>query len=249
MSIVSFNDYEVTARFDGTAWTQAEIQESATQNGPWNTIDTIDLPAEPNPADPQPKSFTTENATLDEGWYLVTFLDDAGNRLKTDPVQNGAPDAFQILASLDDINSNLDGTVVQANAENTALIQVSVNRIVKGYLARVIDPADMVTWTTPVNTPDIIREIAGKLIAAQLYANETAKSTTEITPNHYSQHLYNQVINTDPKNGAPGLLDQVISGDLPLPPPIPSTPLESMSDQDYFPIDDTDRAFTMGMNL
>lgn len=237
--IVSFADYEVPARFDGTAWTQARIQESTTNVGPWNTIDTINLPTEPDPANPAPKSFTTEAATLSEGWYLVTFVDTQGNQAVTDPVFNAPPASYEILATVDDVNANLDGTVVDADAQNTSLIQVSVNRVVKGYLSRVIDAPTMAAWTTPENTPDIIREAAAKLIAAQLYFNKTSRSSTATGPNTYAQKLYDDGM---------AILNQIIQGDIVVP-NIIVTPIEGLTALDYFPIDNTDRAFTMGMNL
>lgn len=237
--IVSFSDYEVTPRYDGTQWTQARIQESNNDTGPWTTIDTIVLPHEPSPANPTSKSFTTENATLETGWYLVTFLDAEGNQLVTDPVLNGPPASFEILATLGDVNANLDGTVVEATAENTNRIQISVNRVVRGYLSRVVPAAIVATWTSPENTPDIIREIAAKLIAAQLYFNQTAKSSTVVGPTNYAQILYNQAM---------ALLNQVVTGDIPIP-DIVLTPIETLGTTDYFPVDATDRAFTMGMNL
>jgi hypothetical protein len=237
--IVSFTDYEVTPRYDGTSWKQARIGESSQETGPWTTIDTINLLPDPNPADPAPKSFTTDNATMTEGWYLVTFLDDAGNQLVTDPVFNGIASSYEIMASLDDINAYLDGTVVEADAQNTKLIQVSVARVIKAQLSQVVDATTMATWTTPEATPDTIREVAGRLIAAQLYYNETAKSSVVMPPDHYSQILYNQAME---------LLNEIAAGSVIIP-DVPVTPLEAMSSLDFFPVDDTNRAFSMGMNL
>jgi hypothetical protein len=237
--IVSFTDYEVTPRYDGTSWTQARIQESNSDTGPWTTIDTIALSADPDPANPSKKSFTTEQAALEEGWYLVTFVDADGNTQPTDPVFNALPSSYEILASLKDINAHLDGTIIEADADNTSLIQVSVNRIVKGYLSRVVPNATMTTWTSPENTPDIVREAASMLIASQLYFNRTSRSSTATGPNTYAQKLYDDGI---------ALLNQIIEGDVIIP-DIVVTPIEGLTDLDYFPIDDTDRAFTMGMNL
>lgn len=237
--IVSFEDYEVAPRFDGTAWTQAQISESASKLGPWTVIDTISLPPEPDPANPQPVSFTTENATLDEGWYLVKFLDVQTNELITDPVFNAAPAAYEILATLSDVNAHLDGKVVEADADNSSLVQVSVARTVKAYLSGVIDAATMATWTNPDSTPDAIREVASLLIASQVYFSETAKSSTVVEARHYAQILYDRAI---------ALLDKIIAG-LTVLPGTPVTPLDAMTDLDYFPVDDTDRAFTLGMQL
>lgn len=238
MAVVSFTDFEVTPRYDDIPWSQRRIAESATKDGPWTIIDTQAIdPVDPNPADPAPQSFSTENATLDQGWYRVTFLDTDGNQLVTDPVYNNQ--SVEIMASLDDINANLDGSIVSADSNNTALIQVSVARVVRGYLSRVVSAATMAAWTTPENTPDIVREAAAKLIAAQLYFNEMSKTSTVIEPTHYAQKLYDEAM---------ALLNQIIEGDIIIP-DIVVTPIESLTDLDYFPVDDTDRAFSMGMNL
>src|SRR5215471_921844 len=240
MSVVSFNNYEVSPRFDGTKWTKARINESAANTGPWTVIDTVDIDPGPDPAHPLDVSFTTDNATLTEGWYLVEFMDAANNVLETDPVLNATPESYEILAELNDINAHLDGTVVEADAQNTALIQVSVNRIVKAYLSRVVDYATMATWTTPETTPDTVREAASFLIASQLYYDQTAKSSTVIEPTHYAQWLYDHGI---------ALLTGIVEGTIELPDTVPVTPLESLSTLDYFPVDDTDRAFTMGQKF
>jgi hypothetical protein len=239
--IVSFTDYEVTPRFDGTAWTRIQIGEAATEAGPFTTIDTINIvPLDPDPAHPEPRSFTTEHATLAAGWYLVTFLDALNNQLVTDPIYNTPAEQLEIMASLNDINANLDGEVVEATASNTDLIQISVARVIRGYLAQIVDPVIMATWVSPEATPEIIREVAGKMIAAQLYYNETAKSSTTVAPTHYAQVLYNQAME---------LLNQIVQGEVVIG-GIPTTPLESVElGLDYFPIDDTDRAFSMGLKL
>lgn len=149
----------------------------------------------------------------------------------------------EILASTDDINANLpsdvDVPVVVADDDNTALLQISIARVVRGYLSRVLDLTTLVGWATPDTTPDIIREVAAKLIASQLYFNKIAEQSAVIEPNHNSQRLYNDAI---------ALLNQVIEGDIILP-NSPITPVEGLTLDDGFPIDDTDRAFTLSMPM
>jgi hypothetical protein len=241
MGLVSFNNYEVTPRYDNTKWTQARINESNSNTGPWTVIDTVPIDPGPDPAHPLDVSFTTEKATLAEGWYLIEFLDTPqANVLETDPVLNAPPGSYEILASLDDINAHLDGTVVEADAQNSALPQVSVNRVVKAYLSRVIPNQTMATWTTPENTPTTVREAASFLIASTVYFNATSKSTTLIEQRHYAQWLYDQGI---------ALLNGIVDGSIVLDDTVPVTPIESLTTLDYFPIDATDRAFTMGQKL
>lgn len=149
----------------------------------------------------------------------------------------------EILATLEDVNANLPAdpamVVVEATEANTDLLQISIARVVRGYLSRVYEVATLVSWDTPQKTPEIIREVAAKLIAAQLYFNKTAEQSTTIEENSFAQKLYDEAI---------ALLNSIIGGDI-IVPDIPSTPTDGMSILDGFPIDDTDRSFTMGMNL
>lgn len=88
--VVSFEDYTPSARFDELPWTEAQVQEGASETGPWTTIDTIALdPVDSDPSDPQARSFTTENGTDYDLWYRVIFADADGDTLQpTTPVQN-----------------------------------------------------------------------------------------------------------------------------------------------------------------
>jgi len=89
MNVITFENYRPGPRQDGEPWTQVTIEESATPDGTWTLIDTITLsPVDTDPASPQLRSFTTENATLTDGWYRVTFLDADGDTQVTDPVEH-----------------------------------------------------------------------------------------------------------------------------------------------------------------
>jgi hypothetical protein len=149
----------------------------------------------------------------------------------------------QILASLDDINANLVSDaphVVRATDENTHLLQISVARVVRAYLSRLIPSATLIVWDLssdpPVIPPDVVREIAGKMIAAQLYFNETSKTSITIEDRSFAQKRYDEAM---------ALLNGIISGDI----VIEGIVTEEMTDLDFFPVDDTDRAFTMSMEL
>jgi hypothetical protein len=243
--IITFDNYKPQPREDGIPWSVIVIQESADGFSAWNEIDRFPIdPVDVDPAQPAPRSFTTENGTLVNGWYQIQFLDVSGNIAITEPRQNVI--ATEIMASLDDINANLDGDIVVATADNTKYIQVSVARVIRAYLSRIIDNTIIYAWTTPDLTPDPIRESAAKLIAAQLYMEKMSRSTTEIPATHYAQILYNQVFSSNPI--MPGIMNQIITGDIPLP-NIVTTPIEGLTTSDFFPIDATDRAFTMGLKL
>lgn len=144
---------------------------------------------------------------------------------------------MEILTSIEDINGNLDGQAVRADGVNTALIQVNVARWIKAYLSRTVDQATMATWdiaTDPASVPDTIREIAGLLAASQVFLNATIETTTQIDDTHYSMVLYNRAM---------ALLNGIVSGAIII--PVIETPDDGMSVLDFFPIDDTDRGFTL----
>jgi hypothetical protein len=149
-----------------------------------------------------------------------------------------------IMASLDDVNAELpDGlgpdAAVIATEENTALVQISVARVIRAYLSGALDQTTLYGWDSPDNTPDTIRVIAAKLIAAQVYFNQSAKTSLNIDTDSFAQKRYDE---------AKAMLDAIVAGTMIIP-DIPSESAESVSDLDFFPVDDTDRAFTMGMQF
>ena len=103
MTVVSFTDYSPPPRYDDQPWIAARVEESLTKLGPWTAIDDITLvPADTDPEHPQSRNFTTENATLDAGWYRVTFLDAQGDSTApSDPEFNGAETG--IIPRLDEV--------------------------------------------------------------------------------------------------------------------------------------------------
>lgn len=91
MTVVTLVDYTPLPRYDGKPWTSVVIEEAESETGPWTEIDMLTLtPVDADPSQPNSRNFTTHNAMLDEGWYTVTFLDEAGGQLPTDPVHNVA---------------------------------------------------------------------------------------------------------------------------------------------------------------
>jgi len=150
---------------------------------------------------------------------------------------------MEILASIDDINAELpsedDSPVIEATEENSDLIQVSVARVVRGYLSPVVDGVTLMSWDEPDATPDPVREAAAKFIASQLDFNYAARSSLTIEVRNFAQLLYDQAM---------AMLNGIIAGTILLGPTVPTT-TASLDIEDGFPIDDTDRAFTMSMEL
>ena len=104
MTVITFEEYRPVPRYDGLPWTSLRIEESLLEAGPWTEIDTQPLsPADSDPANPQERNFTTEEATLDEGWYRVTFLDATGDESITGPVFYPAVPDDPRRPSVDDV--------------------------------------------------------------------------------------------------------------------------------------------------
>jgi hypothetical protein len=87
--VVSLADFTPVPRYDGVPFTQARIEESSTKTGAYASLGTFTLaPVDADPANPLPRSFTVENATLENGWYKVVFLDASGDTITVGPVYN-----------------------------------------------------------------------------------------------------------------------------------------------------------------
>jgi len=147
--------------------------------------------------------------------------------------------AGQILASLDDIDAQLPDNVIQPDDQNTALLQISVARVVRAYLSTTIDNTTLASWTEPDLTPDIVREASSKLIASQLFFQETSKSSLDMDIRSIGQLLYDQGI---------ALLQQIVAGEIDIP-NVDEITTGSITALDFWPVDATDRAFTVGMEL
>jgi hypothetical protein len=117
--VVTLRDITPAPRVDGLPWTQATIGEAGTAAGPFSTIATIPLsPLDTDPSRPQPRSFTTANATLSAGWYLVTFLDAAGDQQPTTAVPYPPPEpaATTSYCSVLDVQSRNAARPVSASS-------------------------------------------------------------------------------------------------------------------------------------
>jgi hypothetical protein len=88
--VVSFTGWTPPARYDDLPWTEARIQESATENGVYTQIDVYTLdPVDTDPADPVARTFTTELGTVASQWYRLVWADaDGDTSVPTNSVQN-----------------------------------------------------------------------------------------------------------------------------------------------------------------
>lgn len=97
----------------------------------------------------------------------------------------------QILASIEDINGFLPDLIEITDGQD-AQYQVDANRVIKSQLAGVYTPLILTGWDAPADTPQLIRGIAGRLVAAKYYAIQFSQETTNVPA--YAQNLYNEAI-------------------------------------------------------
>jgi hypothetical protein len=117
------------------------------------------------------------------------------------------------LAAVKDINVHLpEDKLTVLNADDDAL-QLDVERIIKARLSGTFSPTTLASWTTPgdelppANVPHIIQEVAGKLMAAFVYARVFSSEVAGLP--EYAQWLYDQAMET---------LEQIITGAIVIPP-------------------------------
>lgn len=79
MTVITIQEMIPPIRADGVPWNRVQIEEGPSDIGPWVIIDTIVFgDPDVDPSNPKPRSFSTDNATLEEGWYVFTWLDAVG---------------------------------------------------------------------------------------------------------------------------------------------------------------------------
>jgi len=144
--IVTFTDYQPIPRYDGFPWTHAIIEESPDADGPWTQIDDVVFPdPDPEPENPKARSFTTNNGTLAEGWYRVTFYDAAGDYASpTAPVHVSknrayAPNVAQVARKILSRTRDQYGNTLGTFNTNTTPTEQQVSAIILDVLPNVAD--------------------------------------------------------------------------------------------------------------
>jgi hypothetical protein len=111
--VVSLPLYTPPPRYDKVPWSSVKVEEGSTNAGPWTALatepleqDDIDPPVEPDPeqartqaielstldtdpARPSARGITIIGATLESGWYRVTWLDSDGGERPVAPYSAG----------------------------------------------------------------------------------------------------------------------------------------------------------------
>lgn len=71
----------------------------------------------------------------------------------------------------------------------------SAERVIKGWLVGIYDPATLASWVNPGATPELIREVAAKMTAALKYRTPAA-SELDSEDSKFAQRLYNEAMET-----------------------------------------------------
>lgn len=119
----------------------------------------------------------------------------------------------EILASVDDINTHLPTDKLDAGATTPASVEDDINlyeidaaRFIRSMLSGTFTAVQLATWVSPAATPELIRSVAGRLIAAKYYSVRYAEDSDT---SNYAQQLYNQAVNIimDIRNGSQVVVD------------------------------------------
>jgi hypothetical protein len=87
--VVSFSDRRPPPRFPPLTgpWVTVRVEEAADPAGPWDPIATVPLdPLDADLARPGPRSVSSDQASLADGWYRLVWVDAAASEHPTPPV-------------------------------------------------------------------------------------------------------------------------------------------------------------------
>lgn len=88
-NVVTFTDFRPIARFDGIAFDRARVQEATSSSGPWTDVEEFLLdPIDADPANPAARSFTTDEATILDGWFRILWLDPIDNTSASEAIHS-----------------------------------------------------------------------------------------------------------------------------------------------------------------
>lgn len=110
------------------------------------------------------------------------------------------------FVTLDDVNVFLPVDKLEAlDADNDSAVLDS-ERIIKAKLSGTFSATTIASWVSPATTPETIRAICGRLVAALYYAKAFSAETPDVPT--YAQNLYNDAMN---------MLECIKTGDIILP--------------------------------
>lgn len=122
---------------------------------------------------------------------------------------------------------------VEEIPDDLAKVKLDAERIIRGYLAGIVNAAVLALWTTPATTPDTIRAIAGRLAAATIYRLRYGEDSLDDP--EFAQVKYAEAM---------AMLQGVVNGNIVLD---PTNPQQSFDNTMFFPNGDgtAEPKFTM----
>jgi hypothetical protein len=136
--VVSFKGVRPTPRFDEDPWVEAHLQEAPDSTGTWTTIEQYTLVPDSNPARPDYRDFSSDAATLANGWYRFVFFDASGDASQpTDPVFVGGelnfrPQVTDVAALIRTRTRDMHGNELGTFNEDTTPTAANVDSIIDG---------------------------------------------------------------------------------------------------------------------
>jgi hypothetical protein len=137
----TFEGYAPPRRYDSEPFVSAQIREAAAEAGPYATIQTIALsPVDADPSSPAVHNFTTALAVVEDGWYVIRWVDGDGATFDSDPIRyETSGTAYATPSELRDALGLTDAQL--PDPEATDLILNAEDWIDGELGARTIDPA------------------------------------------------------------------------------------------------------------
>lgn len=200
MTVVSFVDYVPLARHDGKPWTKANIFESVMDTGPWDLIETVVLnPIDFDASNPMVRSFTTELATIPQGWYKVQFEDATGDTSDTDPIHDVPSQAETFNPTVSDVGALLRARTKDRHGNEIGTFTADTRPTFDEVLRLIDQAAEDVTMLVDYDIPvETYRQAAGVIClrAAMLvelsYFPEQVANNRSAYP-HYKE-LYDEML-------------------------------------------------------
>jgi hypothetical protein len=105
-----------------------------------------------------------------------------------------------MFTTLDDVNVHLPTDKLELQWPDLVQFDTDAQRIIRGYLAGVYQPATIAAWTDPTITdpsqtgyvPELIRAIAGRFIAAFWYKERYSEDSLDVPA--YAQSKYDEAM-------------------------------------------------------
>lgn len=86
--VVTLEDFRPIPRYDTLPWTDARIEEASAREGPWAEVESFALsPIDADPTAPAARDFTTDLATVVDGWYRIVWLDAIENTSTSEEIR------------------------------------------------------------------------------------------------------------------------------------------------------------------